>query len=203
MKTILSLFDHSGNWSRPYREAGYHVLQHDLKLGQDIFEDTIPFCNLLRAEGITVHGILAAVPCTEFASSGARWWQAKDAQPAPYDSKHVEFDNRLDMARGMVLATLVIVEWLRPQFWALENPVGRIRRIVPEIGEPRLKFDPCEYGDPYTKRTYLYGRFNERLPKTPVLPLFGSLMHRMSGSWKEQRSVTPMGFARAFFLANP
>jgi hypothetical protein len=71
-------FDHSGNWSRPYRQAGYHVLQHDGKLGQDIFEDTIPFCNLLRAEGITVHGILAAVPCTEFASSGARWWKAKD-----------------------------------------------------------------------------------------------------------------------------
>ena len=42
MKTILSLFDASGNWSAPYRRAGYRVIQRDIQLGQDIFEDTIP-----------------------------------------------------------------------------------------------------------------------------------------------------------------
>ena len=35
---LLSLFDYTGNWSRPYREAGWHVVQIDILLGQDILE---------------------------------------------------------------------------------------------------------------------------------------------------------------------
>jgi len=42
MKTILSLFDYSGNWSFFYKKAGYNVIRQDIKLGQDIFSDTIP-----------------------------------------------------------------------------------------------------------------------------------------------------------------
>jgi len=28
---ILSLFDYTGNWSRPYRENGYEVIQIDMR----------------------------------------------------------------------------------------------------------------------------------------------------------------------------
>ena len=38
MGNLLSLFDYTGNWSRPYREAGWHVVQIDILLGQDILE---------------------------------------------------------------------------------------------------------------------------------------------------------------------
>ena len=38
-KTILSLFDITGNWSQPYLEAGYNVLRHDIKDGWDILEN--------------------------------------------------------------------------------------------------------------------------------------------------------------------
>ena len=31
MKTILSLFDYSGNWPKYYRENGYEVIQVDIK----------------------------------------------------------------------------------------------------------------------------------------------------------------------------
>jgi len=203
MKTILSLFDYTGNWSAPYKRAGYNVIRQDIQLGHDIFDDTIPAANLDRVEGNQVHGILAAVPCTDFASSGARWWNEKSNQPAPYDGKNLEFKNRLDYFVTMVYSVLLLVEWFRPNWWVIENPRGRIRRLVPEIGPPRLVFQPYEYGDPYTKETFLYGNFNPDLPKTPVLPLFGSKMHRMSSSWKNKRSETPKGFAEAFFLANP
>lgn len=203
MKTILSLFDHSGNWSEPYRKAGYRVIQQDLKLGQDIFADTMTDAFWAMHDGLKVHGILAAVPCTDFASSGARWWKEKDNAPAPYEGGPIEFENRQDFFVGMVLATLAIVEWLNPTWWVIENPVGRIQKLVPELGPPILKFDPCDYGDPYTKRTYLYGNFNPNLPKTPALPLYGSMMHKMSSRWQEQRSITPKGFSEAFFKANP
>ena len=61
--TILSLCDFTGSWSRPYREAGYHVVQVDLQHGQDV--------RLLRRLAEPVHGILAAPPCTHFSRSGA------------------------------------------------------------------------------------------------------------------------------------
>jgi hypothetical protein len=202
LKTILSLFDYTGNWSAPYRRNGYNVIQQDVKLGFDIFKDTLPQCIYASIEGATVHGVLAAVPCTDFASSGARWWSAKQNQPADYDGP-CEFKNRIDMSVGMVIATLTIIEFLNPKWWCIENPIGRIRKLVPEIGESKLIFDPCDYGDPYTKRTCLYGDFNPNLPKNPVLPVYGSMMHRMSSTWKTQRSETPKGFACSFFKANP
>lgn len=201
-KIILSLFDYSGNWSRPYHEAGYTVIQQDIKHGADIFADTMNEANNCRVEGIKAHGILAAVPCTDFAASGARWWKMKEGQPIEYDGP-IQFDDRLEFFTAMVLAVLVIVEWLEPAWWAIENPVGRIEKLVPEIGPCRLWFQPWWYGDPYTKKTGLWGRFNANLPRRPVLPIYGSKMHNMSSEWKEQRSETPPGFARAFFESNP
>ena len=71
-------------------------------------------------------------------------------------------------------------------------------------GDPTLIFNPCDYGDPYTKKTLLWGRFT--VPrKRPVEPTLGSKMHLLPPSkdrWK-LRSATPPGFAQAFFEANP
>jgi hypothetical protein len=68
-RLILSLCDLSGNWSRPYAEAGYEVIAVDLARGQDV--------RLLRHLGRPVWGILAAPPCTHFARVGARFWEVK------------------------------------------------------------------------------------------------------------------------------
>ena len=206
MKTILSLFDYTGNWSKPYSEAGYNVIQLDIKHGQDIFEDTIPAAISYHQEGKKVHGILSAVPCTDFAVSGARWFKEKETQPAQYFGKDVQFENTVDMSIGFVLATLFLVELFQPKWWVIENPIGRLHTLVPEVGNPKMYFNPCDFGEPYTKKTALYGEFNTRLYKTPVLALEGSKMWRLYGGksdrTKELRSVTPVGFAKAFFNAN-
>lgn len=72
-----------------------------------------------------------------------------------------------------------------------------------------MYFHPWEYGDAYTKKTALWGEFNEPV-RTPVEPIRacaqGSWVQKLGGKserTKELRSATPMGFARAFFLANP
>ena len=64
--TVLSLCDATGAWSQPYVEAGYDVRRVDLANGADV--------RLFQALPYPVRGVLAAPPCTEFASSGARWW---------------------------------------------------------------------------------------------------------------------------------
>ena len=180
MMTVLSLCDYTGAWSQPYRDAGYDVVQIDIKHGHDV--------RLFRALPFPVRGVLAAPPCTHFASSGARWWEGKG-------------EAALLEGLAVVDACMRIISVHRPQWWVLENPVGRLAHY---LGPPRMAFDPFEYGDDYTKRTLLWGEFREPL-KRPAPALAGSKMHLLppSDDRAALRSVTPAGFARAFFEANP
>ena len=183
--TILSLCDYSGTWSAPYCEAGYKVIRVDLKRGQDV--------RLLEFQNEPVHGILCAPPCTEFAVSGARWWAEKGE------------DALLD-ALSISDACLRAVAIYSPKWWVLENPVGRLKKF---LGPHAFSFDPCDFADglpdeAYTKKTLLWGKFNTPV-KCPVPAVLGSKMHLMAPSPDRAalRSVTPKGFARAFFEVNP
>lgn len=188
-RTILSLFDTTGNWSQPWVRAGYNVIQMDIQNGVDINALSI---DALADAGIDdVYGILAACPCTDFSNSGARWWTQKDE--AGITAQSIE----------LVQQTLRLVEYLQPAFWVIENPNGRIQKLN-NLPDWRLSFDPHHFGDPYTKRTVLFGHFNQDLPTANVDPVEGSRIHKLSGqgNGKHERSVTPLGFAYAFFMAN-
>lgn len=219
MKTILSLFDYSGRWSRPYRLAGYRTILVDIKHNyassarialEDTFYVTSGFSRGaletysadVRTLGIInddIHGILAAPPRTDFAVSGAQYWKAKDA------------DGRTAKSLELVRATLAIIDAAKPAWWALENPVGRLNTLVPELAVfGPWYFQPHWYGDPWTKKTGLWGTFNRNLPRNDVEPIRyntqGSWMQSLGGKserTKELRSMTPEGFARAFMRANP
>lgn len=185
-KTILSLCDYSGVWSQPYMDAGYEVTRVDLQTSGDV--------RLMKFPG-PVHGILAAPPCRVFCRPGARLWgQWGDAG--------------LIDGLSIVDACLRLVAVCRPAWWALENPPGRLDKY---LGPPALSFHPWEFGDGYTKHTYLWGRFT--LPqKSPVEPEKypdhlpagrRDRTSRMSSSWRNERAKTPPGFAKAFFESNP
>lgn len=190
MPIILSLFDYSGNWSRPYKDNGYEVYQLDIKLGLDILsinptEDLLPLGK--------IHGVLAAPPCTDFSGSGAQYWKEKD------------LDGRTSHSLALVDKVLEIVKVCEPVWWVLENPVGRLSKLRPELGKPWY-FHPCWYGDAYTKKTGLWGKFNNNLVKNEVAPDPNNWIMKLGGKserTKELRSMTPLGFARAFFAANP
>jgi hypothetical protein len=185
-RTILSLCDYSGVWPEPYAKAGYRVVTVDLQHGQDVRK--------LEHPG-EVHGILAAPPCTLFSFAGNRWKRT--------EAQMLE-------ALAVVDACLRFVASCRPKWWALENPVGKLARW---LGPPTLVFHPNEYGDPWTKRTALWGAF--RPPeKRPVPASLGSRIHLLTGAdrhdsqeratrLRNARSETPKGFARAFYEANP
>jgi hypothetical protein len=191
-RVILSLCDYTGNWPRPYAEAGYEVRVVDVLHGQDV--------RLMPRPDVPVHGILAAPPCTVFAFSGNRWPRTPEEIAA---------------ALAVVDACLRLVAVCRPAWWCLENPRGKLQHY---LGLPAMRFDPCDFGDPWTKRTCLWGHFVPPVPllttRRPVAPTQGSRMHRMTGVHpgdsaalaarrRAARSATPPGFARAFFEANP
>lgn len=140
-KVILDLCSGTGAWSRPYLEAGYDVRLITLP------EQDVRYYHPPKR----VYGILAAPPCTDFSVSGVRWWPKKDQEKGLLE------------ALSVVVACLDIVKSTRPHFWALENPVGRLRRY---IGKYKYTFQPYDYGDPWTKRTCIWGEHNIPI-KTP------------------------------------
>ena len=194
-KIILDLCGGSGSWSKPYKDAGYDVRVITLP-GDDVRlwpskPSNIPrlpsgFNDIKQYIG-NVYGVLAAPVCTYFSGSGA---------------KHLRSDEQILEALSLVDACLRIVKTVKPMFWAMENPVGK---LIKWIGPPVLYFQPSDFGDPYTKKTLIWGEFNE-LIKTPVEPTEGSKLWSMYGGksdrTKEMRSITPQGFAQAFFKTN-
>jgi len=223
---VLSLCDYSGTWAKPYADAGHTVFLVDPKHrpsdGEDVwtFEDGMMRCcdtargflHMLRQGWVKpdFDVILAAPPCTDFASSGARWWSDKDN------------DGRTDASVQIVHDILDIIDLVEPTVWALENPVGRIASLVPALDRWKLIFNPCDYAgfadDPdseaYTKKTCIWGKFNADLPTDPRTPVYvtasngdryAPIMMATGGKsarTKELRSNTPTGFSRAFFRAN-
>jgi hypothetical protein len=177
MRLILDLCGGTGSWSQPYADAGYQV--HIIDLPDDV--------RLLERPRVDVYGILAAPPCTVFASSGARWPRTV---------------NEMREGLSVVDACLRLIAVCEPRWWALENPIGRLVRY---LGEPALYFDPCDYGDAWTKRTCIWGRFAKpRKRPVPAKEFWGwRMLGGKSERTKRLRSMTPPGFARAFFEANP
>src|SRR5690606_3628981 len=109
-----------------------------------------------------VYFIMAATPCTDFASSGARWFLEKDA------------DGRTEASKELVFQTLRTIEFFRPKAgWAIENPVGRIERLT-NLPKARYAFQPHHFGEDYTKQTILWGRFETDLPTANTEPTEGS-----------------------------
>lgn len=202
-KIILDLCGGSGAWSRPYLMAGY-----------DVRVITLPDYDVMTYRPPNgVYGILAAPPCTEFslAKNGSR--------------------RSRDLAAGMITveACLKII-WQCQQhsklaFWALENPVGLLRRF---LGRPPYTFYQWWFGDLGIKRTDLWGMFSpprQRVFERPANPYF--IKRYKSGKtnqfacaspncpdWAEEyissqpdkraalRAITPEGFAQAFFMVN-
>lgn len=201
-KIILDLCGGTGSWSRPYKEAGY-----------DVRVITLPEYDVLTYNPPdNVYGILAAPPCTEFSVLNCK---AEARERKPEDGLKT------------VIACLRIIRKSNPKWWAMENPVGYLREYM---GKPTVTFQPWEYGDPWTKRTDLWGTFSppqkvysawEDVPnKLPLYTRPGrgkpnfAYLHKSAHALIPQlsfavpqtdaefRAMTPPGFAQAFFRAN-
>ena len=204
--TVISLCDYSGVWSKPYRDAGYNVIQVDLKLGGDavLFPSGLSIEPRLSSEYQDiesiigrVHAVLSAPVCTVFSGSGA---------------KHRRTDEQIRLGLSLVDASYRIATITECDVFAMENPVGKLRKW---IGPPLYRFQPHWFAglsdepltEAYTKRTCLWGWFNTNLPRHDVDPVHGSMLWRKYGGkserTKEMRSMTPQGFARSFYAANP
>lgn len=193
MDVVFCLYEYSGTFANLYRQSGYQVEAVDLLLGRDILSfDYKQYKNVV--------GVISHPPCTEFAGSGARWWAEKSKNP-----------DLLRQAVRQVKIVLDIVEFHKPRFWFIENPVGRLLNYV-DLGRPKLIFHPSDYAmysddpfsDCYTKKTLLWGNFTipDKRPIPNVRPT--SKMHKIPPGPEQKliRNKTPLGFALAFHSVN-
>lgn len=212
-RVIYSLFDASGVISQPFRDMGFTVIQKDIKLGDDLMRNPTDLWNEiedLKAEGYEIAGVIAQPPCTTWAGSGARWWEPRHDRNWENAVRRMwgewatkEFDSPTEYNQFLVMTTEEAIRVADPGFFVIENPVGRIERMA-GLPKPQLAIEPHHFGDAYTKRTHLWGKFNPVLETANVLPTEGSRMHKLwSRNEKEGglRSQTPEGFAYAFALA--
>ena len=204
-KIIVDLAGGSGAWSKDYKEAGYTVINVTLPY-YDILKTVIEGEYIifkgtkeLKVKISDIYGILAAPVCTMFSLARTR---AKTPR---------------DFREGMklVIACLNIIWECRYNhklaFWCLENPMGILRQF---LGKPVFTFNPYDFGDPYTKKTDLWGYFN--IPKKNPIELdkdqkgksktngrrLPSISEITSSKQTAKRSITPQGFAKTFFEAN-
>lgn len=55
-----------------------------------------------------------------------------------------------------------MIDLAKPKWWILENPAnGKLKEI---IGEPKAIYQPWEFGNPWTKKTALWGNFTMPTP---------------------------------------
>ncbi len=206
-KIILDLCGGTGSWSKPYKDAGY-----------DVRLITLPDNDVLTYEPPeNVYGILAAPPCTEFSkASHSKKWEDRDFKSA-----------MLIVKTCLNVVWRVQESGTRLEFWAIENPMGYLYNF---LGKPAFYFQPWQFGEQgflATKRTGIWGYFRDPVKTTksrtilPIcshktnkdeiievtIPMFDNeKRHKENNQWytssAEKRSITPPGFALAFFKAN-
>lgn len=197
---VLSLCDRTGNMVRPWLDAGFEAVTVDVQPEENPHPRRTHFQMDVRTyvPDFAPVMVFAFPPCTHLASSGGCWFRDKGLKA-------------LIGAIELVEACRAICEDSDAP-WMIENPVGTLSTYWREADHA---FDPCDYGDPYTKRTLLWtgGGFimppvarpgDMFSPATWVEPTEGSRMHLLppSADRADKRSETPHGFAQAVFRAN-
>ncbi len=206
-KVILDLCGGTGSWARPYTEAGYKVItltlpSHDVRklfVGHGILhhgDEAIAYVP-------DIYGILAAPPCTMFSLARTRAKKPRD------------FNEGMECVEACLKVIWEVRKRNKLAFWAMENPMGYLRQFM---GKPPFHFDPWEFGDPYTKGTDIWGYFNFPTKKYKNIDeimteeqkarcstnsrRLPSISEITGSKQAAKRSVTPKGFAVAFFKAN-
>lgn len=200
-KLILHLCADTGSDSYPYKTSGYEVITVGSNMGIENYNP--PNC---------VYGVIANPVCTEFSVVNRGF------------HRHGDYDKGLFLVNHCKR----IIELCKPVFYTIENPAnGRLRYF---LGRPDYVYEPWMFGDPWSKKTALWGRFNkpsliytrwEQVPKNNKLYIRPgrskpsmACLHKSAindipsfsmfnvDNDMEFRSLCPQGFATAFFNAN-
>lgn len=117
---VLDLFSGLGGWSQAFRERGHDVVRVELdaKFEAEITNDVR---NLVPSSFIGYDVVLASPPCEGFTvmQIGRNW-----------NHDHTPKNDRARLALELMLWTVRFIRETRPRYCWVENPVGKMRRLM-------------------------------------------------------------------------
>ncbi len=144
---ILDLFSGLKGWSDPFKERGHEVfcVELDPRFPAD-WRDVLDF---KTGDHGYFDGILASPPCTSFSlmSIGTHWTH-----------NHEPKTKTAEMGRLLVERTREIIMYLNPEWWLIENPRAKLRKmpVMSDLTPTTVWY--CRYGDFRAKPTDLWGK---------------------------------------------
>lgn len=184
-----------GSDTRDYRDAGYDVRLITKEVGVE---------NYHPPKG--VYGIIANPPCTMFSIARSRAKTPRDLREGMRlvrECLRIIWEASYDLPNPNQRHTEL-------KFWVIENPyTGMLKEF---LGKPAFTYSPEQFGADWTKKTALWGKFNEpfkpplfekKLVARSVKDLFSPMTHNRN--WQEltdERSIAAPEFTKAFFEAN-
>jgi hypothetical protein len=155
---VLELFAGSRSFSKVAEEMGMQTFTTDIKpfdnidLVTNILElDNDLLMQKLFEKGIeSIDCVWASPPCTYFsvASIGHHW--NKDHTPKTEQAK---------LGVKIVQKTLDIISFLQPDYFFIENPRGKLRKLEVVKGIPKTTVCYCKYGEDRMKPTDIWSNF--------------------------------------------
>lgn len=146
MKTI-ELFAGTHSFSKVMKEHGHETFTTDYEEidGQDLIDDV----RLLHARDFPyqAHMLWASPPCEGFsvAAIGKNW-----------NHDHTPKTDSARLGVELVEATLRLIDELRPTWFFIENPRGKLRKMAMMQGMTRHTVTYCQYGDTRMKPTDIW-----------------------------------------------
>jgi len=156
---VLDLLSGMKGWGGPWEEAGHEVIYVDNRADLnptfvwDIFEaepTDLPW---------KPDVILASPPCKKFSVTNINRNWTIDNQPRYPD---------VQLALDLVYRVRHWINVLEPQFFVIENPRGKLRKLDVLADLERRTVAYCQYGEERMKPTDLWGGFPPSLVLKPL-----------------------------------
>jgi site-specific DNA-cytosine methylase len=153
--TVLELFAGSRSFSKVAEELGHETFSLDVKEFDDIdlvidildLDFHLLFQELFKKGIDNIDCVWASPPCTYFsvASIGKHW--NKDHTPKTLEAR---------IGCQIIIKTLQIIDYLNPDYYFIENPRGKLRKLDFMQNLPRATVTYCQYGDTRMKPTDIW-----------------------------------------------
>lgn len=154
---VLELFSGTQSLSKEFRKAGHETFTIDFNeiFKKPEYEDTDLYIDILE---VTPEMILekfgrpdvihASPPCTKFsvAAIGKNWIKGTN------DPKNEETKQAIEIVKH----TMHLINALKPKYWFIENPRGKLRKLDFMQELPRYTITYCGYGDSRMKPTDIW-----------------------------------------------
>jgi len=169
-KTIVSLFDYTGNMVQPWAEAGHKCYVFDIQHEGQQTRKTYPSGGFIQSyaadlsdpkalkeiAGLSPDLIFSFPPCTDLAGSGAKHFAKKELANPEFQREAVE------LARtALDLSNILLFDHGKTVPWIAENPISVLST---KWRKPDHIFNPCDYGGYLSEREAAHPEYPEIIP---------------------------------------